>query len=1335
MNHNRNVGFLRPLLFFLALFYIFIICCLGFVYATESDVHYKDPVEIDDTQMITATSDCFNPILMIDTNGTQHIFWMSKFHEGTVVTHGTLDPVVGSITDIVYVNEVVRSFQANIAVAQKDNGSIAVVWRDDINFKESIYGSIYEIEKKIFTKPVQLYIPPPSNRIMLRPDVACSSSGLIWVGWIETLDGQGSKFCAKGFNGTFSPATDTIILNQSQYISYSLSDGPELVNTLDGEVLSACSFWDSQTNKNGINIYHIDAKLNSRLGGNIETDRSISGDIFFHRLDESTNHLFYSTTMPGKSDPSIFMALINPSGYVNNVAKVLDTKGEVILDIYSSKDGSKAILFQSAGASHSYWISLANNRSTEFSEKMRVHDLWTVHDYQSGSLFITNGEAHIITVVHLAHQPTYTLFLHLTRIKMNDGSVESTTFLVPGRMRDPSRSDGVCAIDEEGIVHVLFVDDRNYFPNVYYTSFADNTNSSESQLLETMEYCLNAKPRLLIHSDGRLTAFWWRIVPEEFTNWNYSIVTRTSSDNGTTWSPSTEINRGNRSWSWTDYNVISNDDGTMYLIITGSMTTRSGPEGGKVGFLKVYHVNRNGSILQEALLDSGGTGFDSRTMAQPFTFFSNDNLFILFSNSPQSLSVSTPASISSVIMNVETSDFGSITRQWATPTDEFFGFDLYVDSTGKVWVTWTQRNDTAAPSTSLWVAEFDSDNVLLLDPLNVRDLETDLALAAFYFPQIRESLGRKIISTFYCNWSFSELSQQWVGIGGVAIIVQNNNTSDENSWRQIELYNGITLPPVDSWGAHYYPDDIGIISFSLTNSATLGYQNQPLLLTSFPDNPYSKHGNVLMFLPNGVPSLPEIITPINGSIINDAVAILSVTKSIDPDGDPVTYKFSIVWAGGQEKWTSPWMNSTKLAFRWTSEGQYTWTLEVSDQYMILEVPWIGSFQTFGNAPFADAGGPYIGWEGEPISLNASSSWDDSGIVRYEWDLDGDGSMDIETTNPIISHTWMDDIADVITLKVTDVTGSFSYARSTVVVMNRPPIPTIEIDGELFEGYEITFNCIVDDASPHDTFMYFWVIDGYENKSGPLITQIFDDNGEYIVTMNVIDDDNGIGHWEKILIIMNIPPSIDPIEDIETWEDLEVTIDPTVHDVSKDNLTFEWSITKVSIGTERSLNYTFSEPGEYSIKLEVFDKDNDMDTMIIQVTVLDRIIPVTLNMPEAVTESTVKLNWTMHKEYGFISYIIRVSTTPRFDNPIEVAIDDPTMTTSHINNLKPGTYYYAIIELQCLNGTSYSNTVTFYTKYEQVSVWSPWSGMWIIILLIIVLLVAVVYIRNEKRIKN
>ena len=476
----------EPAILGIVLLVLIIISCAGVSQAEEPDIQYRTPMQIDDTQIIAPSSDCREPTLLRDTNGVQHAFWISEFTQGTLVTHGVVDPVNGSLSDIVYVSKVVRSFQENIAVALQDDESIAVVWRDDINFREAIYGAMFDIEMGTFSKPVEIYICPSSNTVSPRPDITCNSEGIIWVGWVETLDGRGIKLSARCFNGTFTSVLDTIVIGQSEDIYYSISYGPELISVLDGDVLIACSYWNIQTNKVGINIYRIDAFHEIVLGGNIETERSISGRTFLQRLDAGTNHLYYSTMIPGRSDPSVFLAVVDSSGKVIKNDRVLDTDGEKVLDAYSSVDGGKGILFQSSGAGRAYWISVAGRQSTEFGKMVRIHGLWGSHDYMSGALTIADGVAHIVTTVYLAHQPFYTLFLHLASIDINDTTLVSSSFLVPGFVGDPSRSDGTCAVDDEGTVHALFVDDRTYYPTVYHTRLVEGRGPGESQPLETL---------------------------------------------------------------------------------------------------------------------------------------------------------------------------------------------------------------------------------------------------------------------------------------------------------------------------------------------------------------------------------------------------------------------------------------------------------------------------------------------------------------------------------------------------------------------------------------------------------------------------------------------------------------------------------------------------------------------------------------------------------------------------------------------------------------------------------------------------------------------------------
>lgn len=89
-----------------------------------------------------------------------------------------------------------------------------------------------------------------------------------------------------------------------------------------------------------------------------------------------------------------------------------------------------------------------------------------------------------------------------------------------------------------------------------------------------------------------------------------------------------------------------------------------------------------------------------------------------------------------------------------------------------------------------------------------------------------------------------------------------------------------------------------------------------------------------------------------------------------------------------------------------------WSDEVSSDLVILEGS--GSDPT-NNAPTADAGGPYNGYEGFTIVFDGSKSTDDTTITTYEWDF-GDG----ETGSGYkLSHTYTTSGNYTVTLTVTD----------------------------------------------------------------------------------------------------------------------------------------------------------------------------------------------------------------------------------------------------------------------------------------------------------------------------
>jgi hypothetical protein len=119
------------------------------------------------------------------------------------------------------------------------------------------------------------------------------------------------------------------------------------------------------------------------------------------------------------------------------------------------------------------------------------------------------------------------------------------------------------------------------------------------------------------------------------------------------------------------------------------------------------------------------------------------------------------------------------------------------------------------------------------------------------------------------------------------------------------------------------------------------------------------------------------------------------------------------------------------------------------------LPPIGTSTTgSGIAPYAWINGPYVVRLGKSLELDGSGSYARSGVlVRYAWDLDGDGSTDRVTAGPTIRHSYRHAFDGLVTLTVTDSDGR--SANATTHVSATP-------DGD--EVTDPTDNC-PDEANP------------------------------------------------------------------------------------------------------------------------------------------------------------------------------------------------------------------------------------------------------------------------------
>jgi hypothetical protein len=123
--------------------------------------------------------------------------------------------------------------------------------------------------------------------------------------------------------------------------------------------------------------------------------------------------------------------------------------------------------------------------------------------------------------------------------------------------------------------------------------------------------------------------------------------------------------------------------------------------------------------------------------------------------------------------------------------------------------------------------------------------------------------------------------------------------------------------------------------------------------------------------------------------------------------------------------------------------------------------------------FADAG--------TTINFDASASTDDAGIAKYEWDLDGDGSFELDSgTDPHASMLYPLAANITVQLKVTD-TASHSTTASTALRIDNAGYDETEpnndvgsanlLPGPGFQGWEGNLGTGGYDGSSHDYYRF------------------------------------------------------------------------------------------------------------------------------------------------------------------------------------------------------------------------------------------------------------------------
>ncbi len=242
--------------------------------------------------------------------------------------------------------------------------------------------------------------------------------------------------------------------------------------------------------------------------------------------------------------------------------------------------------------------------------------------------------------------------------------------------------------------------------------------------------------------------------------------------------------------------------------------------------------------------------------------------------------------------------------------------------------------------------------------------------------------------------------------------------------------------------------------------------------------------------------------------------------------------------------------------------------------------------------------PDTGPEGSQFGFTGAASDPGADTLTYQWDFGDGGSASGATAN----HTYAGDGEYTVTLTVTDDDEGSDQQTATVVVTNAAP--TIdELEGTLsgLEGGTFSYTASASDPGG-DGLTYAWDFGDGTNATGPNVSHVFADNGNFIVGLTVSDDAGATDTGELAVTVTNVAPTATAALPEGGQEGTQLAFASTVSDPGADTFEFAWDFGDGNTSTQQNPNHTYADDGVYFVSLTVTDDDGGEDEVTGQVTV-------------------------------------------------------------------------------------------------------------------------------------
>jgi PGF-pre-PGF domain-containing protein len=274
----------------------------------------------------------------------------------------------------------------------------------------------------------------------------------------------------------------------------------------------------------------------------------------------------------------------------------------------------------------------------------------------------------------------------------------------------------------------------------------------------------------------------------------------------------------------------------------------------------------------------------------------------------------------------------------------------------------------------------------------------------------------------------------------------------------------------------------------------------------------------------------------------------------------------------------------------------------------------------GTPPAADLGANRTEVEvGDTVAFDATNSTDaPAGVDHYEWDLDGDGTVEATTSTGTAAHTYEVLGEFDATVTVVDNAGNRNATNVTVrVVDSTPPVADADAPRYVQTGTAATFDGS-DSSDNHEVAEYRWDFDddgtNEVETSDPTTDYAYESDGEYTVRLTVTDAAGNENATTASVTADGTPPAA-ALSANET--DVNVS-EPVAFDAneSADALAgidrYEWDLdgdgSAETTTTDATATHAYETAGEFDATVTVVDNAGNRNATNVTVAVTDSTAP-------------------------------------------------------------------------------------------------------------------------------